>query len=77
MQCEYLGSSTNGVFCVDGLDLFKCQWRTTGKCTVVLEPETKRPHTFSLYEVEREGETLSFAAGEITPGEWAFYEVLP
>lgn len=73
---EFLGQSSNGVFCVEGIDLFKCKWRTTGKCTVVLHPDSKKPYTFSIYETELGNEPFTFAAGEYTTGNWGFYTMM-
>lgn len=75
MKTDFLGTSHNKVFCVDGVDLFKCEWKTSGKCAVVLHPATKHPYTFSVYEIPINGELFTFAAGEFHPDEWAFYEV--
>lgn len=75
-KTQFLGSCSNGIFCVDGIDLFQCNWQTTGKCAVVLHPQTKNPFTFSIYETELGEEPFSFAAGEFKPGTWGIYAVL-
>ncbi|HIS70313.1 MAG TPA: hypothetical protein IAA58_13220 [Candidatus Gallacutalibacter stercoravium] len=76
MKTEFLGASNNGVFCVDGVDLFQLKWQTTGKCAVVLEPGSKTPYTFSVYEAQQGERSFCFAAGELRPGEWSFYEMV-
>ncbi len=76
VKTKFLGGSSNGIFCVDGVDLFQCKWKTTGKCAVVLEPENKKAHTFSMYEVTIKDEAFRFVAGEFKPGTWGFYSVI-
>ncbi|MCI9272997.1 MAG: hypothetical protein HFE39_03460 [Clostridiales bacterium] len=75
IHTKFLGSSLNGIFCVDGIDLFRCKWRTTGKCTVVLHPQTKQPFTFSVYETELGDTSFTFVAGEFRTDVWGFYSV--
>ena len=59
VKTEFLGKSTNGVFCVDGVDLFQHEWRTTGRCAVALDPVTGRAHTLSVYRIELGTKPLS------------------
>lgn len=75
IHTQFLGSSSNGVFCVDGIDLFRCKWRTTGKCAVVLHPQTKQPYTFSVFETELGDTLFTFVAGEFSPDVWGIYSV--
>ena len=74
VKTEFLGKSTNGVFCVDGVDLFQPEWRTTGRCAVALDPVTGRAHTLSVYRIELGDEASVFAAGEFRQGEWSFFD---
>ena len=76
IKTKFLGSSSSGVFCVDGVDLFQYQWKTTGKCAVVLEPENKKAHTFSVYEITVKEDLFQFVAGEWKPGVWGLYSII-
>lgn len=76
IKTQFLGSSSNGVFCVDGVDLFRCKWQTTGKCAVVLHPQTKQPFTFSMYEAQLGDRVFVFVAGEFRSGDWGFYSIV-
>lgn len=74
-QYEYLGKSKKGVFCINGVDVLKCRWRSFGECAVVLHPVTKKPYAFSLYSVECGEKTVSFFAGKFDDDDWQFYSL--
>ena len=69
----FLGKSNGKKFCIKGIDVFSYKWRTTGKCDIVLEPKTKRPFSFSMYEIETDSRKISFLAGKFDDDDWAFY----
>lgn len=68
----YLGSSNGKKFCIKGVDVFAHKWRSVGKCDIVLEPKTKKPYSFSVYEITTETKTITFLAGRFDE-DWAFF----
>lgn len=71
---EYLGTASKEIFCIDGINVLKYNWRTTGECVVVLHPETKKPYSFSVYEVSSNDRTVKFISGKFSyDGEQAFF----
>ena len=77
MKTEFLGTcdSDSRFFCVGGKDLYQYRWNSTGRCVTVLHPDTTRTFTLSVYTVELDGETYSFASGAFPGGKTAFYEI--
>lgn len=71
---SYLGKSSGKRFCIDGIDVFGYKWRSLGECDIVLEPETKKPYSFSMYQIDSGSKTIIFLAGKFFDGNWAFYK---
>ncbi len=69
----FLGISNGKKFCISGVDVFLHKWRSLGECDIVLHPKTKKPFSFSLYEIETENKKLQFLAGKFDTDDWAFY----
>lgn len=72
---EFLGKSNGGRFCIDGIDVFSHQWQSEGQCEIVLDPETKRPYSFSQYKIVTKTKTITFLAGRFYDENWAFYQL--
>ncbi len=70
---EFLGYSNTDRFCLDGVELFEYKWITLGECDIVLEPETKKPYSFSVYRIEANHKTIDFLAGKFSNDKWGFY----
>lgn len=70
----FLGKSKGERFCIEGIDVFAHKWRSLGQCDIVLEPQTKRPYSFSAYEIETTGKTIWFLAGKFRDESWGFYQ---
>ncbi len=70
---KYLGKSNGKKFCIKGTDIFLYKWRSLGKCDIVLEPKTKKPYSFSFYEVDTDFKSITFLAGKFDSDDWAFY----
>lgn len=73
---SYIGKSDGRKFCIEGIDVFSCTWYSLGECDIVLEPETKKPYSFSFYRVENGSKTVDFLAGKFSDGKWGFYKEL-
>lgn len=71
---SYLGKSDGKKFCIEGIDVFKYVWRSLGECDIVLHPETKKPYSFSLYQIDNGSKTIIFLAGKFSDGNWGFYK---
>ena len=69
----FLGKSNGKKFCIKGIDVFSYKWRSTGKCDIVLDPKTKDPYSFSIYEIETDSRKITFLAGKLSDDNWAFY----
>lgn len=70
----FLGKSNGIKFCIEGIDVFHYKWYSLGKCDIVLEPQTKNPYSFSLYEVDTGSKKITFLAGKFSDGSWGFYK---
>lgn len=71
---KYLGKSDKDSFCIRGVDLFLKKWNTIGDCAIVVEPESKKTYSFSVYEVESGKKKIPFVAGKNSSGEWLFFD---
>lgn len=69
----YVGTSSGGKFCIRGINVFGVPWRSMGEFDIVLEPQTKKPFSFSRYSVQNGNTTLQFLAGQFSEGEWSFF----
>lgn len=69
----YVGTATNKNFCIDGINVFGSSWRSMGEFDIVLEPNTKKPFSFSRYTIQDGKRTLQFLAGQFREGEWSFF----
>jgi hypothetical protein len=60
--------------CIDGLDLWKHRWISSGESVEVSHPQypTQR-HRLSIYEIHIDLLTIVFAAGEFSANVWGFY----
>ncbi len=70
----FLGRSNGRKFCIEGIDVFSNKWQTLGECDIVLEPETKKPYSFSIYRISTASKTITFAAGKFSDSTWGFYQ---
>ncbi len=74
----FLGRSDGKRFCIEGIDVFSetNKWQSQGECDIVLEPDTKQPYSFSVYQIVTKTKTIRFAAGRFRDGRWGFYQLL-
>ncbi len=70
---KYLGKSNGKKFCIEGVDVFSHKWKTLGECDIVLEPGTKKPFSFSMYEIETDSKKVNFLAGKFDDEYWSFF----
>lgn len=71
---DFIGSASKNIFCIKGVNVFKYNWTNTGRCAVILNPKTKKPFTFSIYEISLSDNTvIAFAAGKFSDDEWSFF----
>ncbi len=70
----YLGKTSGKKFCIEGIDVFSHSWRSLGECDIVLEPDTKKPYSFSVYQINTDDKTVEFLAGHFENDDWAFYK---
>lgn len=69
----WIGFETAPVI-VDGVDLWKHEWRRCGDSIVVGHPSyPAERHTMFVYEVAVGARTITFAAGEFSNGVWGFF----
>ncbi|MGN0498851.1 MAG: hypothetical protein ACI4F6_07305 [Acutalibacteraceae bacterium] len=71
---RFIGSSASDKFCIKGIDVFKYKWIMIGDVVIVIDPDTKKPLSFSAYKIEANGITLSFVAGKLYNGHWGFFD---
>lgn len=72
----YLGSSNGNKFCINGINVFEYKWYSLGECDIVLEPETKKPYSFSKYKIDTGNRSIDFLAGKFSDEKWGFYKEL-
>lgn len=70
----FLGKSSGTKFCIEGIDVFQHKWKSLGECDIILEPDTKKPYSFSFYTIETANRKIIFLAGKFSDGEWGFYQ---
>ena len=70
---NYLGKSNGKKFCIQGIDVFSHKWKSLGECDIVLQPDTKKPYSFSVYEIETDSRVVKFLAGKFDDDDWAFF----
>jgi hypothetical protein len=58
---------------VDGVDVWKHEWRRRGDVAVVKDPAYGQTFRFPVYEILASGQTVSFAAGEFSNGAFGVY----
>lgn len=72
----YLGSSKGNKFCINGINVFEYKWYSLGECDIVIEPETKKPYSFSKYKIDTGNRSIDFLAGKFSDEKWGFYKEL-
>lgn len=72
----FLGRSNGRKFCIQGIDVFQNQWQSLGECDIVLDPEDKKPYSFSFYKVKAAEKEIIFLAGKFRDDMWGFYQNL-
>ncbi len=72
----FLGRSDGKRFCIEGIDVFTNKWQSLGLCDIVLDPQDKRPYSFSVYQIVTPNKTIVFAAGQFRDEQWGFYQPL-
>ena len=74
-EWEFAGAVPDGEpFEIDGLDVWKYQWRDTRERAQVEDPHYHQPFTFYVYELAGPDRVVRFAAGEFSNGIWGFYK---
>lgn len=72
---QFAGSSKEGeAFYVRGVNVWDQGWQVVpGKDAHVTDPVYGRGYIFKVFSIQDEEETIQFAAGEFSQGEWGFY----
>jgi hypothetical protein len=61
-------------FLIDGIDVWKHEWVTvSGEAATVTDPLYGQTFRFHVYEINAEGRTIRFAAGEFSNSVFGFY----
>ncbi|MFN4001519.1 hypothetical protein [Microcella sp.] len=59
---------------IDGVNPWQQSWQSTGAIAYVRHPaHPTQVHDVSVYDMQVEGRTIRFAAGELSNGVWGFY----
>ena len=74
---NYLGKSNGKKFCIQGIDVFSHKWKSLGECDIVLQPDTKKPYSFSFYKIKAPDREITFLAGKFSDDTWGFYQDIP
>lgn len=72
---QFAGSSTEGDgFEIKGVDIWGHAWQTkTGEEAHVSDPVYGKRYVFKVYSIQDNDQSVEFAAGEFSKGEWGFY----
>ena len=62
MAWEYETFGPDGQCKLFGVNIFDCDWQTTGKRVKVKDPIYHQDHTFEVWQVEIDGQIHRFAA---------------
>ncbi|SCZ11220.1 hypothetical protein [Alkaliphilus peptidifermentans] len=73
MKWRFVGSTTEDKFIIDGIDIFKEKWESTGEVADVIDPLYGQPFKFNVWRVENEDEIIIFAAGEFSNNVFGIY----
>lgn len=71
---SFIGSTTDNIFCIKGVDLFRYKWISGGECASVVNPETGKLYSFSVYYIKYGEKEMEFIAGKDEYGKWLFFE---
>jgi hypothetical protein len=72
---QFAGSSKAGeAFEVRGVNVWRQGWQVVpGEEAHVTDPVYGRSYIFKVFSIQDGEETIQFAAGEFSKGEWGFY----
>lgn len=73
MGWNYIGITTKDSFIIDGVDVFKEEWKNTGKIANVVDSAYGQKFTFNVWQVINSGKVITFAAGEFSYNVWGIY----
>ena len=73
MGWTYIGFTTNDSFIIDGVDVFKEEWKNTGKIANVIDPAHHQKFAFTIWQVQITDKMITFAAGEFSNNVWGIY----
>lgn len=75
---RFIGTSGEGLFSVSGVDVWRHQWHRKPLEVANVSDPSGEPRQFpvysiSVYDLVMGDRNVTFAADEISNGEWAFY----
>ena len=71
---QFVGVGPDGQsFMIEGLDVWKHEWRDTKERARVKDPRYQQDFTFHVWEIRNEDRIVIFAAGEFSNCMWGFY----
>jgi hypothetical protein len=73
MGWRFLGSTTRELFFIDGIDIFKEKWITTGTNVEVIDPQYGDLKSFTVWKIRVDDKDIIFVAGEFSNGVWGIY----
>jgi hypothetical protein len=74
LNWEFVGVTADGQpFMVGGLDVWKHEWTDTKERIQVKDPLYQQDFTFSVFQIGKGSQVVTFAAGEFSNCMWGFY----
>jgi hypothetical protein len=73
MKWNFVGSTFNDSFILNGIDVFQEKWISTGKSVQVKDPIYGETKNFGMFLVNVNHTEFSFVAGEFSNNVWGFY----
>ncbi len=71
---QFVGAGPDGQsFTIEGLDVWKHEWRDTKERAHVKDPRYHQDFTFHVWEIRSGNRVVTFAAGEFSACMWGFY----
>ena len=70
---KFIKSGVEGNCTLYGKNIFDYKWKSTGLMVDTVDPVYGHSRMLTIYDVELDDETVTFAAGEFSNGVYGFY----
>ena len=71
---KYLGNTTSEKFVINGVNVYKYDWKLEGNCVIVMDPFNKKARSLSVYKINVIDREITFISGTLSNGSIGFFE---